>query len=189
MQTVSELTALIDVYAGAVGLTRSLQPGVAGEEGEQGIRWEAPYAQLVLWPIQSTGKAKIHAEVEKAQEILDRLLVAAEKRLSGVIDGYLLLFLEYEPDEDLHSLDSKPRTGHQCLPEDLYLARGRRLPRREMATTVAHNGHRSALNPRLPGVWWTCLELKGPCKEIWREINRSGSANAARKELMECRRW
>ena len=188
MQTVSELTALIDVYAGAVGLARSLQPGAAGEGGEQGTCWEAPYAQLVLWPIQSTGKAKIHAEVEKAQEILDRLLVAAEKRLTGVIDGYLLLFLEYEPDEDLHSLvrnlelDTNVCRKIFIWPEegDSPAARWQRLWR----TTVIG----LPLSPP-PGSLVDIPELKGPCKEIWREIKRSGSANAARKELMECRRW
>ncbi|HEX2768172.1 MAG TPA: hypothetical protein VHN12_02725, partial [Geobacteraceae bacterium] len=104
MQSVSELTELIDVYAGAVGLRRSSPPGVDGGEGDQGILWEAPYAQLMLWRIRSTGKAQIRAEMEKAQEILDALLISAEIRLSGVVDGYLLLFLGYEPGEDLHSL-------------------------------------------------------------------------------------
>ena len=104
MDSVSELTELIDVYAGAVGLRRSLPQGVDGGEGDQGMRWEAPYAQLMLWRIQSTGKAQFRAEVEKAQEIMDSLLVSAEYRISGVVDGYLLLFLGNEPDEDLHSL-------------------------------------------------------------------------------------
>jgi len=188
MQIVSELTALIDVYAGVVGLTRSLQPGVVGEEGEQGICWEAPYAQLLLWQIRSTGKAKIHDEVEKAQEILDRLLVAAEKRLSGVIDGYLLLFLEYEPDEDIHSLVRKLELDTNVCRKifiwpgegDTPEARWQRLWR----TTVIG----LPLSPP-PGRLVGIPELKGPSEEIWRKINRSGSANAARKLLMECRRW
>jgi len=188
MHTVSELTALIDIYAGAVGLTRSKQPVATGEEAEQSICWEAPYAQLVLWPIQSTGKAKIHAEVEKAQEILDRLLDAGEKRLSAVIDGYLLLFLEYEPDEDLHSLILNLELDtNVCRKIFIWLgegdtpeARWRRLWR----TTVI-----GLPESPPPGSLVDIPEFKGPCREIWRKINRSGSANAARKELMECRRW
>lgn len=188
MQSVSELTELIDVYAGAVGLRKSSPPGVDGGEGDQGILWEAPYAQLVLWRIQSKGKAQIRAEVEKAQEILDALLISAEIRLSGVVDGYLLLFLGNEPDEDLHSLirslelDTNvcrksfiwPREG------DIPEARWQRLWR----TTVIG----LPLSPP-PGRMVDLPELKEPCKEIWREINRSGSANAARKLLMECKRW
>ena len=188
MPPVSELTELIDAYAGAVGLRRNPQPGVTGGEGDQGICWEAPYAQLVLWPIQSTGKAHILAEVEKAQEILDGLLVSAEKRLSGVVDGYLLLFLRSEPGEDLQSLirslelDTNvcrksfiwPREG------DTPEARWQRLWR----TTVIG----LPVSPP-PGRRVDLPELKEPYKEIWRDISRSGSANAARKELMECRRW
>jgi hypothetical protein len=188
MQYVSELMELIDVYAGAVGLSRSSTPVVAGGEGDQGIRWDAPYAQLVLWPIQSTGKARIRTEVEKAQEILDTLLISAEIRLSGVIDGYLLLFLENEPDEELHSLiRSLELDTNVCrksfiwpLKGDSPEARWQRLWR----TTVIG----LPLSPP-PGRMIDMPELKEPCKEIWREISRSGSANAARKELMECRRW
>lgn len=188
MLPVSELTELIDVYAGAVGLTRSLQPGIAGVEGEQGIRWEAPYAQLMLWRIQSTGKAQFRAEVEKAQEIMDGLLVSAEYRISGVVDGYLLLFLGNEPDEDLHSLirgleldtnvcrKSFIWPGEGDTPE----ARWQRLWR----TTVI-----GLPESPPPGRMVDMPEIKEPCKEIWREINRSGSANAARKELSECKRW
>ncbi len=188
MQSVTELTELIDVYAGVVGLRRSSSPGVDGGEGDQGIRWEAPYAQLMLWRIQSTGRAQIRAEVEKAQEILDALLISAEKRLSGVVDGYLLLFLGHEPGEDLHSLirglelDTNvcrksfiwPREG------DTPEARWQRLWR----TTVI-----GLPESPPPGMMVELPLLKEPCKEIWREISRSGSANAARKLLMECKRW
>jgi hypothetical protein len=188
MLPVSELTELIDVYAGVVGLRRSSTPGVDGGEGDQVIRWEAPYAQLMLWQIQSTGKAQIRAEVEKAQEILDTLLISAEIRLSGVVDGYLLLFLGSEPDEDFHSLirslelDTNvcrksfiwPREG------DTTEARWQRLWR----TTVI-----GLPESPPPGRMVDLPELKEPCKEIWREINKSGSANAARKLLMECKRW
>jgi hypothetical protein len=188
MQTVSELTELIDVYAGAVGLRRSSPPGVDGGEGDQGMRWEAPYAQLVLWRIQSTGKAQIRAEVEKAQEILDALLISAEKRLSGVVDGYLLLFLGYEPDEDLHSLiRSLELDTNVCRKIFIWLGEGdtpeARWQRLWRTTVIG-----LPVSPP-PGRMVDMPELKEPYKEIWREINRSGSANAARKELMECRRW
>lgn len=188
MRFFSELTDLIDVYAGAVGLKRSPPPGVDGGEGGQATLWEAPYAQLVLWRIQSTSKARIHSEVEKAQERLDELLISAENRLSGVVDGYLLLFLENEPDEDIHSLirgleldtnvcrKSFIWPGEGDIPE----ARWQRLWR----TTVIG----LPLSPppeRMVGM----PELNEPCRKIWREISRSGSANAARKELMECKRW
>jgi hypothetical protein len=188
MQSVSELTELIDVYAGAVGLRRSLPPGVDGGEGDQCIRWEAPYAQLMLWRIQSTGKAQIRVEVGKAQEILDRLLVSAEKNLSGVVDGYLLLFLGNEPDEDIHSLirslelDTNVCRKNFIWPKegDTPEARWRRLWR----TTVI-----GLPESPPPGRMVDLPLLKEPCKEIWREISRSGSANAARKALQECRRW
>ena len=188
MDSVSELTGLIDLYAGAVGLKMSSPQVVAGVEEGLVIRWEAPYAQLVLWRIQSTGKARIRAEVEKAQEILDALLISAEIRLSGVIDGYLLLFLGNEPDEDLHSLiRSLELDTNVCrksfiwpLEGDTPEARWQRLWR----TTVIG----LPLSPP-PGSMVDMPELKEPCREIWREISRSGSANAARKELMECRRW
>jgi hypothetical protein len=188
MQSVSELTELIDIYAGSVGLSRSSPLGVAGGEGEQGIRWEAPYAQLMLWRIQSTGKALIRAEVEKAQEILDVLLISAEKNLSGVVDGYLLLFLGKEPDEGLHSqIRSLELDTNVCrksfiwpVEGDTPEARWQRLWR----TTVI-----GLPESPPPGRMVEMPELKEPYKEIWREINRSGSANAARKELMECRRW
>jgi hypothetical protein len=188
MKTICELTELIDVYAGAVGLKRCSPQGVDGGEEDQGIRWEAPYAQLVLWRIQTTGKARIRAEVEKAQEILDGLLLSAEKRLSGVVDGYLLLFLENEPDKDLQSLirgleldtnvcrKSFIWPGEGDTPE----ARWQRLWR----TTVIG----LPLSPP-PGKMVDLPLLKDPGREIWREISRSGSANAARKALMECRRW
>ena len=188
MQSVSELTGLIDVYAGAVGLSRSSTPVVAGGEGDQGIRWDAPYAQLMLWRIQSTGRERIRAEVEKAQEILDALLISAEIRQSGVIDGYLLLFLGNEPDEDIHSLiRSLELDTNVCrksfiwpLEGDTPEARWKRLWR----TTVIG----LPLSPP-PGSMVDMPELKEPCREIWREISRSGSANAARKALKECGRW
>jgi hypothetical protein len=188
MRSVSELTGLIDIYAGAVGLEKSTPPRIPGTEEDQVIRWEAPYAQLLLWRIQSTGKGRIRDEVEKAQEILDGLLLSAEKRQSGVVDGYLLLFLGNAPDEELHSLirslelDTNvcrksfvwPREG------DTPEARWQRLWR----TTVI-----GLPESPPPGMMVDLPELKEPCKEIWREISRSGSANAARKELSECRRW
>jgi hypothetical protein len=182
------LTELIDVYAGAVGLKRSSPPGCDGGDGDQGIRWEAPYAQLLLCRIQSTGKARIRAEVEKAQEMLDTLLISAEKSLSGVVDGYLLLFLGYEPDEDIHSLirileldtnvcrKSFIWAGEGDTPE----AKWQRLWR----TTVI-----GLPESPPPGRMVEMPELSEPCREIWREISMSGSANAARKELMECGRW
>ncbi len=188
MQSITELMELIDVYAGAVGLRRGSTPGDNGGEGDQGIRWEAPYAQLVLWRIQTTDKAQIRAEVEKAQEILDGLLISAEKRLSGVIDGYLLLFLGNEPDGNLQSLirnlelDTNvcrksfiwPREG------DTPEARWQRLWRTTVIGLPVSPPHGKRVDMPL---------LKKPYKEIWMEISRSGSANAARKELKECRRW
>jgi len=188
MQSVYELMDLIDVYAGAVGLKRIPPRGVDGGEGDQSIRWEAPYAQLMLWMIQSTGKASVLAEVEKAQEILDTLLVSAEKSLSGVVDGYLLLLLWNEPDEDLHSLI-------RSLEMDTNVCRKNFIWQREGDTPEA----------RWERLWRTTViglpespplgrmvdmpELKESYKEIWKEIRRSGSANAARKVLKECKRW
>ena len=188
MQSVSELTDLIDVYAGAVGLKRSSAPGVGGGEEDQGIRWEAPYALLVLWRIHATGNAQVRAEVEKAQEMLDGLLISAEKRVSGVVDGYLLLFMGNEPDGDILSLirnleldtnvcrKSFIWPGEGDTPE----ARWQRLWR----TTVI-----GLPSSPPPGRMVDMPELKEQYKEIWREISKSGSANAARKALMECRRW
>jgi hypothetical protein len=188
MQSVTELTELIDVYAGVVGLRRNSSTGVDGGEGDQGIRWEAPYAQLMLWRIQSAGKTRIHAEVEKAQEILDELLISAEKRLSGVVDGYLLLFLGDEPDEDLHSLiRSLELDTNVCrksfiwpMEGDTPEAKWQRLWR---MTVIA------LPESPPPGRMVDLPELKEPYKEIWREISRNGSANAARKLLKECRQW
>jgi hypothetical protein len=188
MHSVSELTGLIDLYAGAVGLIRSPPPGIPGTDEDRVIRWEAPYAQLVLWRIQSTVKARIRDEVEKAQEILDGLLLSAEMRQSGVVDGYLLLFLGGKPDEELHSLiRSLELDTNVCRKSFIWLgegdspeARWRRLWR----TTVI------ALPASPPtGSMVELPELKEPYREIWREIIRHGSANAARKELAECRRW
>lgn len=188
MHPVSELTELIDVYAGAVGLRRSSSLGADAIGGAQGVLWEAPYAQLMFWRIQLKGKAQIRAEVEKAQESLDTLLVSAEKRFSGVVDGYLLLFLESEPDEDLYSLirnlelDTNVCRKSFIWPKegDTPEARWQRLWR----TTVI--GLPETPHPvRMVDM----PELKDPYKEIWREISRSGSANAARKALKECKRW
>jgi hypothetical protein len=188
MQSVTELTELIDIYAGAVGLRKSFPTGVDGIDGEQGIRWEAPYAQLVLWRIQSKGKAQIRAEVEKAQEILDGLLISAEKNLSGVIDGYLLLFLGNEPGEDLHSLiRSLELDTNVCRKSFIWPGKGDSPEarwQRLWRTTVI-----GLPESPPPGRRVDMPELKKPYKEIWREISRSGSANAARKELKECRRW
>jgi hypothetical protein len=188
MRSVSELTGLIDLYAGGVGLEKSTPPEITGTEEDQVLRWEAPYAQLMLWRVQSTGKGKIRDEVEKAQEILDGLLLSAEKRQSGVVDGYLLLFLDNEPDEELHSLirslelDTNvcrksfiwPREG------DTPEARWQRLWR----TTVIGLPESSPT-----GMMVDLPELKESCREIWREISRSGSASAAKKVLSECKRW
>jgi len=188
MDSVSELTGLIDLYAGAVGLKMSSPPGVAGVEEGLVIRWEAPYAQLVLWRIQSTGNARIRGEVEKAQEILDGLLVSAENRQSGVVDGYLLLFLGNEPDEKLHSLiRSLELDTNVCRKSFIWPGEGdtpeARWQRLWRTTVIGLPG-----SPP-PGRMVELPELKEPHREIWREISRSGSANAARKELAECRRW
>jgi hypothetical protein len=188
MRSVCELTGLIDIYAGAVGLEKSTPPGIPGGAEDQATLWVAPYAQLMLWRIQSTARARIHDEVEKAQEILDELLVSAEKRQSGVVDGYLLLFLANGPDEELQplirslELDTNvcrksfiwPREG------DTPEARWQRLWR----TTVI-----GLPDSPPPGMMVDLPELKESYKEIWRAISRSGSANAARRELSGCRRW
>jgi hypothetical protein len=188
MDPVSELTGLIDLYAGAVGLRKGSPREIPGTEADQVILWEAPYAQLLLWRIQSAGKAGVRGEVEKAQEILDGLLLTAENIQSAVVDGYLLLYLANEPDAELHPLvrileldtnvcrKSFIWSGEGDTPE----ARWRRLWR----TTVIG----------LPGSPPTgrmveLPELKETHREIWREIIRHGSENAARKELAECRRW
>jgi hypothetical protein len=188
MPCLSELTELIDVYAGAVGLRRRSPPGVDGGEGDQGILWEAPYARLVLWRIQSTGEARIHSEVEKAQEILDGLLLTAEKGLSGVVDGYLLLFLENEPNEDLHSLIRRLELDTNVCRKNFIWPRGGNTPearwQRLWRTTVI-----GLPQSPPPGRRVDLPKLKEPYKEIWREISRSGSANAARKFLMGCGRW
>ena len=188
MHSVSELTALIDIYAGAVGLRRISPPGDDAGEGNQGIRWEAPYAQLMLWRIHSTERAQVRAEVEKAQEILDGLLVSAENRQSGVVDGYLLLFLGNEPDEELHSLiRSLELDTNVCRKSFIWPREGdtpeARWQRLWRMTVIA------LPESPPPGRMIDLPELKEPYKEIWREISRSGSANAARKELSECRRW
>ncbi len=188
LQTIYDLTELIDVYAGAVGFRRSSKPVTDDREDDQGFRWEAPYAQLMLWRMTSTGMAQTRTEVEKAQEILDEILVAAEKRLSAALDGYLLFSFENEPDEDIRfmirslELDTSvcrksfiwPREGD--TPED----RWQRLWR----TTVI-GLPKSPTSEMMAGL----PELKEPLTEIWREISRSGSAKAARKMLKECRRW
>lgn len=188
MGSLSELTQLIDAYAGVVGLRRSPPSGDDGGAGGQVIRWEAPYAQLMLWRIQATGKARISAEVEKAQEILDGLLLSAENRRSGVVDGYLLLFLGKEPDEELHSLiRSLELDTNVCRKSFIWPgegntpeARWRRLWR---TTAIA------LPESPPPGRMVDMPELNETCKEIWREISRRGSANAARKLLSECGRW
>ena len=135
-----------------------------------------------------TGNKQISCEVQKAQERLDTLLVSAEKRFSGVVDGYLLLFLENEPDEDLRNLirllelDTSvcrksfiwPREGN--TPE----ARWQRLWR----TTVIGLPE----SPYL-GKMVDIPVLKEAHKEIWQEVRRSGSANAALKVLKEWKLW
>jgi hypothetical protein len=155
MQSVSELTELIDIYAGSVGLSRSSPLGVAGGEGEQGIRWEAPYAQLMLWRIQSTGKALIRAEVEKAQEILDVLLISAEKNLSGVVDGYLLLFLGKEPDEGLilrfEALNWTPMSAERAL-SGLW----KEILQKPDGNDYGARRSSVFLNPPHPGGWLRC---------------------------------
>lgn len=188
MLRVSELTGLIDIYAGVVGLRRISPPGISGEEEDQCLLWEAPYAQLMLWRIQSTGKARIRGEVEKAQEILDGLLVSAENRRSGVVDGYLLLFLENEPAEELHSLIRNLELDTNVCRKSFVWPRAGDTPearwQRLWRTTVI-----GLPESPPPGRMVGLPELKEPHKEIWRDISRRGSANAARKELAECRRW
>jgi hypothetical protein len=188
MHPVSELTELIDAYAGAVGLQRGPQAAMEGERGDQGTLWEAPYAQLMLWRIRSTDRGEIRAEVDKAQEVLDGLLLSAEKRLSGVVDGYLLLSLGYEPDMELLSLIRNIELDTTACRKifvwpvagDSPESRWQRLWR---TTVIALPESPS------PGRMLELPELKEPVREIWREISRSGSGNAARKLLKESRKW
>jgi hypothetical protein len=188
MQSVSELTGLIDIYAGVVGLGRSSPPGIPGEEEVQYLLWEAPYAQLMLWRIQAAGKGEIRDEVEKAQEILDGLLISAENRQPGVVDGYLLLFLGNEPGEELNSLIRSLELDTNVCRKSFVWPRGGDTPearwQRLWRTTVI-----ALPASPLPGEVVALPELNGPCREIWRDISRIGCANAARKELAECRRW
>jgi hypothetical protein len=188
MNTISELTELIDIYAGTVGLRRCPLPVVACGEGDRGIRWEAQYAQLVLWRVQSTGRAEIRAEVERVQEKLDTLLVIAETQLSGVVDGYLLLLLGSEPDEELHTLIRSLELNTNVCRKSFIWPKGGETPEarwgRLWRTTVI------GLPESPPPVGMVGMpQLTEPCKGIWREIRRFGSANAARKALKECRRW
>ena len=188
MQCICELMELIDVYAGAVGLRRSSPPLVANGDVDHSILWEAPYAHLLLWRIQSTGTAEIHTEVEKVQEILDGLLLTAEKRLSGVIDGYLLLLLGNEPDEDILNLIRNLELDTNVCRKSFIWPGGGDTPearwRRLWRTTVI-----GLPGSPPPGRMVDLPQLKEPCNEIWREISRYGSANAARKALKECKRW
>lgn len=184
MSYLSELIEHVGGFAESVGFTRITSLESDSGAHQQGVRWEAPYAQLVVWSIKSASESSIRSEVESAQEILDSILISIEKKVSKVVDGYLMFVLGNEPDSDLRALirnielDTRVCRKSFVWPSKRDDAEAKWW--RVWRTTVIGLRESPA-----PGSGVDLPELKETHKEIWREISKSSSAAAAKNFLME----
>lgn len=110
------LVAILDRYAGAVGLKR-VDPyptlGGAGTLPPGAALWAASYAHVLLWPVAVSSVTNLLGAAEEGQNWFDLWLSAEELRLPGLVDGYLVLMLPTPPDADLRThlarIESDPR--------------------------------------------------------------------------------
>ncbi|MCD5969938.1 hypothetical protein [Pseudomonas quasicaspiana] len=142
--------------------------------------WEADYACLLLWPLESSDLDTIKISFDCAQEYFDEILVMREERGFNC-DGYLVLALPSAPDNVADELirDIELSTS-VCRKNAIW-------PNTDPATSVSAPWQRigdvtvlglpGTSTPSVDHFYWP--DIEDDVKLLWKEIVESENSNAS----------